>query len=547
MAAGLIHPVASMTAPQPTLRDDALLAFRQVLGDSAVCQETAALDLASTATFITEPRILAIVKPATRAQLQECLRIAGELKLGVYPVSSGRNWGYGSRVPVAKDSVLIDLSRMNRIIEVNEELGWVTLEPGVTQRQLFEYLKASGSRLWIDATGSSPDTSLIGNAMERGFGHTPYGDHAANLCGLEVVLPNGDVIETGLARYPDAHAAPVYRWGLGPSTDGIFTQSNLGIVTRATIWLMPEPEYFQAFFFRCDDAADLVKVVDALRPLRLDGTLRSAVHIANSYKVIAGLIQYPWQETGEQVPLSPQLMQQFRARLNFGEWNGSGGLYGTRAQVAEARRLIRQRLKGKVSRITFLDDRLFRIAARYSRLFGAVSRWDISRALELARPVFGLLKGIPTDRPLAAAYWRKRTPPPPDMDPDRDGCGLLWCAPVAPTGGEHARRIADLSCRLILQHGFEPLLSFTMITERALICIISLTWDRDVPGQDQRARTCFDELQRTLLEAGYPPYRLGVQAMDIVQSDAAHTRFLKALKEYADPSNVLAQGRYLPR
>ena len=69
--------------------------------------------------------------------------------------------------------------------------------PGVTQEQLFSFLKERNSKLWMDSTGASPRCSLIGNTMERGFGHTPYGDHFAHTCGLEVVLPDGEVIETG--------------------------------------------------------------------------------------------------------------------------------------------------------------------------------------------------------------------------------------------------------------------------------------------------------------------------------------------------------------
>ena len=56
-----------------------------------------------------------------------------------------------------------------------------------------------------------------------------------------------------------------------------------------TLWLMPAPEYFQAFFFSCDDMEALAPVVDALRPLRLNGTIRSSVHIGNDFKVFAGL------------------------------------------------------------------------------------------------------------------------------------------------------------------------------------------------------------------------------------------------------------------
>ena len=56
----------------------------------------------------------------------------------------------------------------------------------------------------MDATGASPDCSIIGNTMERGFGHTPMGDHCGNACAFEVVLPTGECIDTGFARFPGA-------------------------------------------------------------------------------------------------------------------------------------------------------------------------------------------------------------------------------------------------------------------------------------------------------------------------------------------------------
>src|ERR1700722_6183660 len=323
-----------------------LLQWERVLGPEYVVTEAARLHQASTATFHSYQRIPAILYPQERAQLQDCLRIASENAVPVYPVSTGKNWGYGSRVPVSTDSVLIDLSRMNRILDFNENLAYVTIEPGVTQRQLFDYLREKGSKLWIDATGSTPDSSLIGNTVERGFGHTPYGDHASNVCGFEVVLPNGDCLETGFSRFPNAAAAPVYRPGLGPSLDGLFTQSNFGVVTRMTLWLMPAPEYFQAFFFRCDREDRLPAIIDALRPLRLNGTLRSAVHVGNDYKVLGGIQQYPWEATGGATPLQPAVMRKLRKQLHFGAWNGSGGLYGTRGHGAEARLQIRRARKG---------------------------------------------------------------------------------------------------------------------------------------------------------------------------------------------------------
>ena len=166
--------------------------------------------------------------------------------------------------------------------------------------------------------------------MERGFGHTPYGDHFAQVCGMEVVLPTGEIIHTGFGKFENATAAPVYRWGLGPYLDGLFTQSNFGIVTQMTFWLMPAPEYFEAFFFSVERDDQLADLIDALRPLRLDGTIKSAVHIGNNYKVLCALRQYPWEEAKGVTPLPDEVLNQFAKDWDFGAWNGSGGIYGTK-------------------------------------------------------------------------------------------------------------------------------------------------------------------------------------------------------------------------
>jgi 4-cresol dehydrogenase (hydroxylating) len=497
---------------------------------------------AETATFRTEQTIPLILRPRTREEVQECVRDANRAGVPVYPVSSGKNWGYGSRVPPADGCALLDLSGLNRILDFNERLGFVTVEPGVTQRQLHQFLIESRSGLWLDATGSSPDCSLIGNAVERGFGHTPYGDHFANVCGLEVVLPDGEMVATGFAGLAGAKAAEVYRWGSGPSLDGLFSQSNFGIVVRLTVWLMPKPEYFQAYFFQSPEEQALKNFVDALRPLRMDGTLRSTVHIANDYKVLNGIQQFP---AGENAPLLPEVIKRYAAKLKFGRWNGSGALYGTRAQVAEARRLLRKALKGKVSKLQFLDDRTLAFAARFTRPYQWVTGLDLSKTLELVRPVFGLMKGEPTSATLASAYWRKSTPPPADPNPDRDRCGLIWFAPVAPAEGTTVAELTGLAEAELLAHGFEPLISLTMITERAVCCVVSISYDRDVPGEDDRAMACYRAVEQKLGSRGFYPYRRGIQSMQPQGADGGRASFLGRLKQAIDPNHILAPGRYV--
>ena len=522
----------------------ALEAWCDLVGPEHVITAEAQLREAGRATFAATRTIPAIIRPANREEVQECVRIANRFRVPLYPISSGRNWGYGSRLPSAEGCVLLDLGRLNRIVDFNEDLAYVTLEPGVTQAQLYEFLRSRGSNLWMDCTGASPECSLIGNTMERGFGHTPYGDHFAHSCGLEVVLPDGSVIETGFARYSGAKAAPLYRWGVGPSLDGLFTQSSLGIVTRMTLWLMPAPEYFQAYYFRCETDEGLGPLIDALRPLRLNGTIRSSSHIANDYKVLQAVSQYPWEQTQGQTPLAEPLMREFRMSYRIGSWNGSGALYGTKAQVAEARRLIRAALKGKANSLEFLDDRKLALASRFAGLYQRISGWDLKRTLAVLKPVYGLMKGVPTAHPLFSTYWRKRSAPPQEMHPDRDGCGLLWCSPIAPNDGAHARRVTRLARERCLADGFEPAISLTVLTDRTLSCILSLTYDRDVPGEDARATACYHGLIDLLAGEGYHPYRLAVNAMHVMDEGNAYSETLRSLKRALDPNHILSPGRY---
>src|SRR5271168_2623100 len=118
-----------------------LLQWERVLGRESIVTEASRLREASTATFASTQRIPAILYPQTRKQVQDCLRIASENGIPVYPISTGKNWGYGSKGPASTGCVLIDLSRMNRILEFNEDLAYVTIEPGVTQQQLWDYLR----------------------------------------------------------------------------------------------------------------------------------------------------------------------------------------------------------------------------------------------------------------------------------------------------------------------------------------------------------------------------------------------------------------------
>ncbi|WP_439135704.1 FAD-binding oxidoreductase, partial [Pseudomaricurvus sp.] len=386
--------------------EQALSEFKQLLGDEYVLRDDGLLKKYETATFKTSMTIPAVLKPASVAEVQECLRIANRYKTPVYAISKGKNVGYGSRVHTSDNTLILELSRLNRIVTFDEELAYVVIEPGVTQQQLYDFLQEQKSNLWMDATGSFTSHSMIGNIAERGFGHTTAADHFAHVGGMEVVLPTGELLKTGFGRFDNAKAQGLYRWGVGPYLDGLFTQSNLGVITRLTLWLTPAPEYFEKFFFTVDREDQLSDIIDTLRPLRMDGTLRSAMHIGNDYKVYSSMSQYPWSLTGGQTPLSRGVMDGIVAGADFGAWNGSGALYGNKSEVRRARKKIRRALKGKVSKIQFLSEEKFALAEKLSKPYQWLTGINLENVLKLLKPVFGLTKGVPTDDMIASTYWR---------------------------------------------------------------------------------------------------------------------------------------------
>ena len=173
-------------------------------------------------------------------------------------------------------------------------------------------------------------------------------------------------------------------------------------------------------------------------------------------------------------------------------------------------------------------------------------RTDLRRALKIVPPLLDVLKGIPTEGFLPSAYWRKRRGASDDFDPDRDRCGLLWCSPVAPNTGEHAETVTQLGTAIALEHGFEPIISMSLINERSTITTIAITYDRQIDGEDEKAMRCYRALTQALLAQGYPPYRLNVASMEYGHTGGDYAAALQAIKAALDPKGILAPGRYEP-
>ena len=178
-----------------------------------VVDDRAALAIAGRATIPDPKQPGAVVFPTNVEEVSTIVKLANEFHVPVWPVSKGLNWGYGSATPERDNTVVLHLERMNRISEVNEDLAYAVIEPGVSYRQLKEHLLASGSRLWCDCTDGPPEGSVLGNALERGMGVSHYADHFGTLCGLEVVLADGSIVRTGGGAFGKCPTWNTHKWG----------------------------------------------------------------------------------------------------------------------------------------------------------------------------------------------------------------------------------------------------------------------------------------------------------------------------------------------
>lgn len=519
---------------------DALLAFEAALGADNVIIDKPALDAASTATYATTAQVAAIIRPRTHEEVVACVRIANEHHVHLYPSSRGTNWGYGSRVPVHDGALLLDLSRMDRITDYDEQLGYITVEPGVTFRQVHRFLRERRAPLLVCATGGSPDASLVGNAVERGIGKGPYGDRFAHVCNLEVVTGRGAVVRTGFGRFASARAAPVHRFGLGPSLDGLFSQSPFGIVTSMTQWLMPCPGHFSIRLYKVRRDGGLANVLDGLQRLMMLGVLRPTLTLFNDVRLISALDSYPFERAGGRTPLPDELRRALRAEAfdgrGAGLWGGDVVVHAPDAMHAAATRELVSRTLG--DDVEWLED-VEADKAGLEQLLDAPE----GGAVELRDGLLRNFLGIPDNEAIRSAYWRRRRPPGP-MDPDRDRCGLIWCTPVVPFRAREIVEVASIMEPILEDCGFEPGLTIQCLDPRWVYVVASISYDREVPGEDERALVCYERLVAAVTAAGHLPYRLATPSMPM-DGDDETGMVLRTLGETLDPNAVISRGRYV--
>lgn len=443
-------------------------------------------------------------------QIQKIVAVCNKYKVPVWTVSTGKNLGYGSAAPGERGQVVLDLKRMNRIIEVNAELGYALVEPGVTYQQLYDYIQEKKLPLWMSCPAPSAIAGPLGNTVDRGVGYTPYGEHFLFSCGMEVVLATGEVLRTGMGGIENSNTWQVFKWGYGPYLDGLFTQSNYGIVTKLGIWLMPAPPAYKPFCIRFPDETDIADIVDTIRPLRISMIIPNAIVIASTIWEAAVTVKRKevYKGTG-QIPT--EVLREVAKKANLGAWNVYAALYGSPDQIEVNWNIVKA-------------------------FFSKHPKAQILTEKELGNdPVFqyraALMQGKPTLTEFGLYNWR-------------GGGGSIWFSPVSQAMGSETMKQMNMAKRIMAKHGLDYVGEF-IVGWRDMHHIIDVLFDKSKPEEVAAAHACFTELLSEFSKAGYGTYRTNTAFMDKVADTYGPVQkaVFKRLKKALDPNGILAPGK----
>ncbi len=449
------------------------------------------------------------VAPDNVEQVQALVKLAARTGVPLWPVSRGKNFGYGGAAPALPGAVVLDLSRMNRVLEINEELGYCVVEPGVSFYDLYDELAKRGHPLWMSVPGNSWG-SVAGNALERGMGPQPYGDHSAQICGLEVVLPDGDLVRTGAGAMANSKTWHVSRGNFGPGWDQMFFQSNFGVVTRLGLWLMPAPPATMSLSLQLPEADDLEKGVGLFAPLRQRGLIdHDAAWV--SYVGIASYVgprSMFWDGTGL---LTEEVGSQIRQQLNIGWWNAQVNLYGPEEVIAAKAKIITEAAKEVVPN---------------------VGEWTTWRQGD---PFTASKAGVPSTSDMQMINWYGGRG------------GHIGFSPVMPSDPKLALEQFRRTQARYDEFGVDYYGAFG-VGGRQTVAINEILYDRDDQDQAERVGGLFDALVRDAAQAGYGEYRTHVEYMDpVAQSfdfnDGGLWRLNRKVKDALDPAGIIAPGK----
>lgn len=530
--------------------ENAIIEWKNIVGDFQVFDNEITQKEYGSCTTGVSRSIAASIKPLDATHIPQIVKVANKYKIALYPISTGHNWGYGTAFPPIDNCVILDLSGLKRILAFDPDSGLVTVEPGVTQGQLSEYLSQGGYPYMVPVTGAGPTCSLLGNALERGYGITPITDHFGAVTSVEAVLADGSVYQSVLSTMGGEVVDRAFKWSIGPYIDGIFSQGSFGIVTKMTISLAHRPESIESFLFGIKNPElllDLVRIIQKIIT-RYPGIL-GGINLMNAHRILAMSTPYPRDKLGDNRIIPKEVLAELCENNNIMPWTGFGTLYGTKSVIKAVKQELKAILNPVATQLIFVNANRVAAFAKILRIFPGLIRRKYERKLAMLEQSMQLVSGFPNQTALPLCYWLSGGPGVAQtdfLDPARDQCGLIWYSPLIPMKPDSILQYIDMVTSITERHGLEPLITLTSVTNACFDSTVPLLFDLASDQGSKRAEACYWELLETGKKLGFIPYRFGIHAMSWLSEDETpYWQVVRKIKQALDPNQIISPGRYI--
>ncbi len=433
-----------------------------------------------------------VVLPQSLEELKAVIILANKEKIPVIPYVAGGNIG-GLTIPL-EGGIVLDLKRMNRIIEVNETDMYAVVEPGVTFGQIKAYLNKHHPTLRYTYAFSPSSTGVMTNALAQGLDNLSfrYGDASHWVSGLEVLLTTGEVVKIGscAASQTWQAIAPF------PELDGLFLgwQGTTGVITKMAVSLWPNPPHGTAVTFMPMDLESAYEILQAIIRTRIPDDLIGTSFALNK----VGMAAY----AHEKAPIHPAIYRlpdepEFVITAEI-TGNTENELNAKVEAVGEA---VRERCQG--CNFTGPDTIPSTTAAFPMQALGVLSSGGGLMWVGAYGPMSRWLETVKKGCELQDKYDISRTCYTRIMN-EGHFAGLRWMLPYDKGDPELVQRINDL---------------------------------------------CAEQLD-LVLETGYIPYKTPVWAVRRLEELAGPDwlKLHRRVKEMLDPNNIMNPGRWgMPR
>jgi FAD/FMN-containing dehydrogenase len=250
------------------MKEDFLSRLAEIVGQDYVSNRPEDLYLYSRDPGAQKPRQADyVVMPRTVDEVQQIVGLANQEKVPLTPMGAGLTLS-ALTIPI-RGGIVLDMKRMDSIIEVNEASRYALIEAGVTQAALRAYLEKHHPHLQHSTPEAPPTATIVGNILIQGHGHlTPrYGVNSQMVNGMEVVLPTGEVCKLGSSSISPSWFSrdPL------PDLMGLFLGwlGTTGIVTKLSMQLFPKPGYRDLLLFVSDSTELIPEIIDELSQINL--------------------------------------------------------------------------------------------------------------------------------------------------------------------------------------------------------------------------------------------------------------------------------------